>query len=349
MRPDVSAVVVSHRSAREALECVKSLRRAFREEGIAGEVILVDCGSGADQVRQLGTAGADLLLPLGENRGYAGGLNAGLALASSFYILLSNADVVFRTGSIVPLLESVDDPAVGAAAPLAFWDPGDRVRLPPGWAPGFLSDLAQLSAGRPLPREKRRFASFARETLRLWEYGGDARHLTGAALAVRRDVFDRIGRFDERFLFEYEETEWEDRVLARELLLRFVPRARVHHVWGASAVASPDAPARRVESRRVYRRRRYGRLGEAILDWTSSRGRVAAFPEIAQPQLPAREGAWVAISTNPSLLPFAGAPLDSDFVLPEEIIARFPRAPLYLRVFRAVDGQPLETMVWEKK
>lgn len=349
MRADVSAVVVSHRSAREALECVKSLRRAFREEGIAGEVIVVDCDSGADQVRLLETAGADLVLPLGENRGYAGGLNAGLATATSFRILLSNADVVFRTGSVVPLLECLDDPAVGVAAPLAFWDPSDSVRLPPGWAPGFLSDLAQLSAGRRLPREELRFASFARETLRLWEHGGNARHLTGAALAVRRDVFDRIGRFDERFPFEYEETEWEDRVLARKLLLRFVPRARVHHLWGASAVASPDTPARRAESRRIYWRRRYRRLGKAILDWASSRGRAPGFPRIAQPHVPARQGAWVAISTNPSLLPFAGAPLEQDFVLPEEIIARFPRAPLYLRVFRASDGRPLQTMVWEKE
>jgi len=349
MQFDVSAIVVSHRSAGEALQCVKSLRRAFREEKIAGEVILVDCDSGADQVQLLEMAGADLVLPLGENRGYAGGINAGLTRARSFRILVSNADVVFRAGSVVPLLESVDDDAVGAAAPLAFWDSSDRVRLPPGWAPGFLSDLAQLSAGRRLPREALRFASFALDTLRLWEYGGDARHLTGAALAVRRDVFDRIGRFDERFPFEYEETEWEDRVLARELLLRFVPRARVHHLWGASAVASPDTPARRAESRRIYWRRRYGRLGRAILERASRRGRVPDFRRIAQPQLPARQGAWVAISTNPSLLPFAGTSLEEDFVLPAEITARLPRTPLYFRVFRASDGRPLQTMVWQKE
>jgi len=81
----------------------------------------------------------------------------------------------------------------------------------------------------------------------------------------RREVFDRVGRFDERFPFEYEETEWEDRVRARGLQLRLVPRSRVRHLWGASAAASSDVAARRAESRRVYRSRRYGWLSRAIL------------------------------------------------------------------------------------
>jgi hypothetical protein len=53
------------------------------------------------------------------------------------------------------------------------------------------------------------------------------------------------------------------------------------------------------------------------------------------------------VSTNPSLLPFAGAPLDGGFELPPEIVARLPRGPIYLRAFGAHDGRPIETFVWE--
>lgn len=348
MRPEVSAVVVSHHSVREALECVRSLREALQESGLAGEIILVDCGSRVEETRQLEAARADAFLPLAENRGYAGGVNAGLAAATSFRLLLCNADVVFRPGALAPLLAAMDEPPVGAAAPLSYWDSAERLRLPSGWASGFVSDLAQLSGGLRPARDTTRFASFARESLRLWERGGNARHLAGAVLAVRREVFDRVGRFDERFPFEYEETEWEDRVRARGLALRFVPRARIRHLWGTSAAASADASARRAESRRVYWKLRYGRLGRSILERAAGRSRAPAYPRIAEPSLPARKGAWVAISTNPSLLPFAGAPLEEDFTLPEEIAARLPRGPLYLRVFRASDGRPLETRVWVK-
>jgi GT2 family glycosyltransferase len=350
MSPDVSAVVVSHRSSAEALDCVASLRAAFRAEGVGGEIVLVDCGSGAADVRQLETAAADAFLPLAENRGYAGGVNAGLARATSFRIVLCNADVVFSSGALAPLLEAVDDRSVGAAAPLAHWDAAGRLRLPAGWAPGFFSDLAQLTPGLQPARDAARFASFARESLRLWEDGGAARHLTGAVLAVRREVFDRVGRFDERFPFEYEETEWEDRVRARGLALRLVPRSRIRHLWGASSAASADVAARRAESRRVYWGGRYGRLGRGILDRAAGRlVAPATFPRLATPALPARIGAWVAISTNPSLLPFAGAPLDADFLLPTEIVARLSGVRLYLRVFDASDGRPLETWVWEKE
>jgi GT2 family glycosyltransferase len=348
MAPEVTAVVVSHRSASEAIECVRSLAGAFRGEGLFGEIVLVDCGSGPEETGRLANAGADLLVALPENRGYSGGLNAGLARAASARLLLCNADVVFRAGSVRPLLEAADEAGVGAAAPLAYWDAEDRIRLPPGFPSGFRSDLAQLSAGRHPEREAARFATFARETLSLWERGGSARHLTGAVLAVHRRVLDAVGRFDERFPFEYEETEWEDRVRASGRTLRFVPGSRVRHLWGSSAAASAGAEARRSESRRVYWGRRHGRLGRAVLERASRRAGLRRYPSIPEPRLAAREGAWAAVSTNPSLLPFAGAPLDSEFALPAEMIARLPRGPIYLRSFRAGDGRPIETFAWEK-
>jgi hypothetical protein len=48
------------------------------------------------------------------------------------------------------------------------------------------------------------------------------------------------------------------------------------------------------------------------------------------------------------LMPFAGSPLESAFRLPPELAAGLPPGPLYLRVFDAISGRPLETFVWEK-
>jgi N-acetylglucosaminyl-diphospho-decaprenol L-rhamnosyltransferase len=103
MTPDVSAVVVTYRSSGEARECIASLRMALATEGISGEIVLVDCGSGGAEARRLASAGADVLVALPDNRGYSGGVNAGLARARSFRLLASNADVLFRAGSIGPL------------------------------------------------------------------------------------------------------------------------------------------------------------------------------------------------------------------------------------------------------
>ena len=169
-------------------------------------------------------------------------------------------------------------------------------------------------------------------------------------LAVRRDVFDRVGRMDERFLFEYEETEWEDRALEKGFRLRFVPRAQVRHLFARSAARNPETERRRAVSRRLYRERRYGRFGRALLERAAVRPPRAVDAKIlSEPRVAARSGAWLAVSTNPSLIPFAGAALAEDFRLPEDVLASLRPGPVYLRVFRRADGRPLETFVWEKK
>ncbi len=349
MTPEVSAVVVSHRSARECAACVASLREAFSREAVTGEIVLVDCASGPADVEALSALQTDKFLPLGENRGYSGGANAGLARARGRRLLVCNADVLFLPGALTALLAAIEDPRVGAAAPLASWDAEGRVLLPPGDPPGFFSELQRLWAGRVPWLDARRFGAHARETLRLWRSGGRARHLVGAVLAARREVFERVGRFDERFPFEHEETEWEDRVRRAGLELRFVPVARVRHLWAVSASRNPETARRREASRRRYRGAVYGRLGRRMLEWAGSLGpgAVAGRP-ISQPALPARAGAWVAISPNPSGIPFAGCPLEGDFRLPPEVEASLAPGLWHLTVFREADGHPLERYLWEK-
>ena len=349
MTPDVSVIVVNHRSAGESAACLASVREAFTRESIAGEIVLVDCASGADEVARLAALAADVFLPLPENRGYAGGLNAGLARARGEILLLCNADVVFLPGALAALAAAAGKPGVGAAAPLAFWDEGLRLRLPPGDAPRLFAPLGRVAASRFPALERRRFAAFARESVRLWTAGGRARHLVGAVLAARRDVFDRVGRLDERFPFEYEETEWEDRVRRSGLALRYVPEARIVHRWAASAGRNPESEARREASRRLYRERRWGRAVGRVLAWADRiREAPVSARAIAEPEAAARPGAWIALSTNPSLIPFAGAPLDQAFRLPDEVRRRLPPATWYLRIFRERDGHALETLRWEK-
>ncbi len=350
MIPEVSAIVVSHRSAAEAARCVASLTEAFAREGIAGEVVLVDCGSGQEEVARLRDIPADRHVLLPENRGYSGGVNAGLARARGARLILSNADVVFSPGPVGRLLDAIAEPRVGAAAPLSTWDTKGRVRLPPGDAPGLLRDGAQLLSGLFPALDRRRFASFARDTLRLWERGGLARHLSGAVLAVRRDVFDAAGRFDERFPFEYEETEWEDRVRSKGFDLHFVPEARVRHLWAVSSSRNPETGARRAVSERLYRLRRYGRVATALLE------RAARFPKplpaattLSEPRVAARPDAALAVSPNPSGFPFACADLSREFRLPDEVEAGLPPGLWHLTVFRKADGRPLERFVWESR
>jgi GT2 family glycosyltransferase len=346
--PDVSVVVVSHRTAQESIACAVSVRGEFGRSNLSGEIVLVDCDSGREEQKRLRKAEPDTLVLLSENRGYSGGINAGLARARASLLVLCNADVVFSRGSLAPLVAAGSRTGTGAAGPLCTWDSGGRIRMPPGFAPGFFRDFLQLSTGRSRRMDDRRFAAFARRTLRLWSGGGAVDNLTGAVLAVRREVFDRVGRFDERFLLEYEETEWEERVRGAGLELRYEPRALVRHLYARSAARNAEAAAKRATSRRLYTHRRYGRFGSRLLDLAPLLARPVSMSPIEQPVVSRRAGAWLAISPNPSLLPFAGVDLEEeDFSLPDEIRSSLAPGRLYLRVFRVADGSPLETVFWE--
>jgi hypothetical protein len=112
-----------------------------------------------------------------------------------------------------------------------------------------------------------RFAPFARRTLALWERGGEARRLVGAVLAARREVFDRVGGFDEKYPFEYEETDWEIRV-RRAGLFAPVPSG------------GPRAPPVRAQRRaQPGRRRRGGRVAAAVPRAALRRVRAASSSE----------------------------------------------------------------------
>src|SRR5262249_6000864 len=156
----------------------------------------------------------------------------------------------------------VADRRVGAAAPLCLWDERGSLRLPADPPSGLAAELGLT-----------RFAPFARRTLSLWEKGGEARRLVGAVLAARREVFDRVGDFDERYPFEYEETDWEIRVRRAGFSLRFHPAARVRHLYARSAARNPDTEARREASRRVFRASHYGALGRALIERAERRRR----------------------------------------------------------------------------
>ncbi|MGH9442644.1 MAG: glycosyltransferase family 2 protein [Thermoanaerobaculia bacterium] len=336
---DLTAVFVNHRTADLCREAVKSLRECASEEGVSLFVVVVDCASGPDEAGPLRDISADRQVLLKDNRGYSGGLNAGLSAAESNLVLLCNADVLFLPGALRPLIEEAARAGVGAAAPVQFADRRARIRLPTGFGSGLVRDFLQSRGASPRLWERERFARAARRQWRLWERGGDAAHLTGSILMTRLDVLDRVGRFDERFPFEYEETEWQDRLRAAQLRLRVVAQSRACHFPGSSFSRSEGAEERRRTSRALYRRRRFGPAVSRALEWAERRGRPPVPPTWDRPSFSGLgPGLAIAASLNPSMQPFSAASSDSAVSLPDLFEALGPS--LYLRVFETETGEP---------
>jgi len=118
----------------------------------------------------------------GENRGFAGGNNDGLRIATGNLLVLLNSDTIVTEGWLERLLAPLkEDPSIGLAGPVSNSVGNEQKIFCRGTSPG---DILE---------EGRRWAAMSRgdrfETERLGFF----------CVATRRDVIERVGPLDEGF------------------------------------------------------------------------------------------------------------------------------------------------------
>ena len=119
--PLVSVAIVTHESAADLPACFAAID-ALEHRPL--ELVVVDCASRDESVavarRHAPVNLPTTVEPLGENRGFAGGMNAALALATGEWVLTLNADAQPRPDFLAHLLDAarVDRGASGPSAPV---------------------------------------------------------------------------------------------------------------------------------------------------------------------------------------------------------------------------------------
>jgi GT2 family glycosyltransferase len=205
----ISVVVVAYRSGPALQRCLRSVR----EDRPQAELIVVDNGE-AD----LGGEEALVVHP-GANLGYAGGAALGAQHASGETLVFLNQDSVVSDGALEQLAGTVADPAVGIAmARLRLLDsPG---QLNSGGTVVHLSGIAW--AGR-----------YGDPVKRVGELE-DVPAPSGAALAIRHELFDELGGFTRELFMYLEDLELGWKARLRGLRVVVDPRADVLHDYDFS-------------------------------------------------------------------------------------------------------------------
>lgn len=218
----VSAVVVDYRAGEALAHCVASLR----SNGVA-EVIVVDNDEVA--ARQPVVVDSEVtVVHTGVNLGYGRGVNRGAAVAHGEYLVVSNPDVVVHEGAIEVLVAYLAaHPEVGVVAPRierpdGSLYPSQRV-FPNVALAGAHALLAPFWPGNPATR---RYRAARRDGTVDW--------VSGAFFVMRRDVFESVGGFDERFFMFAEDMDLCWRVRERGLVVAALTEAAVTHVEGLS-------------------------------------------------------------------------------------------------------------------
>jgi GT2 family glycosyltransferase len=222
---EVSVVVVTWNALPWVERALESVR--------GNETIVVDHGSTDGTVELVQEQFPDARLIQQENKGFGGGSNAGMRVATGDWFLLLNSDAWATDGALERLL------AFGEANPEAAVV-GPRLRFPDG-------RLQRSVRGFPtlwrLATEYLFLRKLAPRSQALNGFYGDgfdyerpleAEFLMGSVLLVRREAADTVGLFDEDFFMFSEETDWCYRFRQAGWKVLFTPDAEFVHVGGAS-------------------------------------------------------------------------------------------------------------------
>jgi GT2 family glycosyltransferase len=227
----VAVVIPSWNSLEYLPRCLDSLR----EQKMELELLVVDNGSSDGSVAYLEREGTPHL-SLPRNVGFAAAVNLGVSRVSAPLILVLNADTVLEPGALTALVRALRaDEGLGGAQP--------RILQTEAAADPRTARL--YSAGQRLSVDGRAFEEGAGEAQ--GKASSAAREIfgvCGAACLLRRELFERLGGYDERYFAFYEDVDLNVRARIAGWRFAYVPEAVVWHVGNASwRAAAPRADA----------------------------------------------------------------------------------------------------------
>lgn len=224
-------IIIPYYRRRDMLErCLDSLEQTrYPSMGI---IVVDNGGTEAGLVFLVKRYRNARLLRLAENRGYAGGCNAGLKSSSADYVVFMNDDTEHDPLWLEQLVRAVaEDDHIAALQPkilaLKPWKKGQKVFDYAGAAGGMIDRLGY-------PWCLGRTFSGVESDNGQYESGQDIFWASGVAMFVRRVVAEELGGFDEDFFMQMEEIDLSWRMKLAGYRVRSVPSSVVLHEGGAS-------------------------------------------------------------------------------------------------------------------
>lgn len=281
----VLIVIVNTRESALTIGALGALDSEMRAmPGLRVSVADNNSGDGSEQrireeIQRLGWGERGTVVQVGRNGGFAVGNNAGIrpVLASvqpPDYVMLLNPDTLAEPHAIQTLVDFMDKhPEVGLT--------GSRMKYPDGRTQmssfRFHSVLSEFENSMRLGVVSKLLKNY-QVVIPLPDEPVQVDWVGGAAMMVRREVFDAIGLLDETYFVYYEETDFCLRAKRAGWSSWYVPQSVIVHLEGQNTGVSDrkKAPKRRPSywfaSRRHYFVSNHGWFTALLADMAWSLG-----------------------------------------------------------------------------
>jgi GT2 family glycosyltransferase len=242
--PRLAVVVLNWNGRVPLTACLDSLAGEDRD---AVDVIVVDNGSEDGSAEMVRARGDVELVALEENRRFAAGNNAGAEVAirgGADILLILNNDTRVVPGALGRLVGQMQARDLDLAGPrIVYADRPDRI-----WYGGGRFSATTGFVGH---RALRRAAGAGHDP------AGPTDWVTGCALAIRADLWQRLGGLDDAYYIYSEDVDLCLRARAVGATIGYCPEATIEHEVSASVGgrASPFKVYHRTRARRQLMRR----------------------------------------------------------------------------------------------
>lgn len=208
-----SIIIVSYNAREKLRRCLDSISKNLTADA---EVIVVDNASSEGNAEMVGKDfPAASLIPSEINLGFAVGCNLGVRHARGRYLVFLNPDTLVEDDSIQNLVRPLtENREVGIVTPkILLTDQPDVIN-----ACGTDIHLTGLSLCRGLGLPRQCFADF-----------GEVSAISGAAFAIRRELFERLGGFDEDMFLYMEDIDLSLRARLAGWQTYYTPDCLIFH------------------------------------------------------------------------------------------------------------------------
>lgn len=213
-KPLVSILIVNYNGGSVLNKCLESL---YKTEYSEFEVVIVDNGSTDESVKLIRKNYKHIkLVEAGENLGFAVGNNVSLKYAKGKYVVLLNGDTEVEPDWLNKMVAFAEEHKDGGvfSPKILFFENRKIIN-----SAGGVCDFYGFSPLR---------GTFEKDS-KLFSQPCEVFYAHGAAMMVRKDLFDKIGFLDETYFIYHEEFDfcWRARLYGTKVY--YVPESVVYH------------------------------------------------------------------------------------------------------------------------
>lgn len=268
---DISIVIVYYRAKKELFDCIQSVRAS--KPKMPYEVIVVDNDEQKTIKKELfGRFPFVTYIASSGNIGFGAGNNLGVSKSRGEFLFFLNPDTLIEVNTLETLYEFIKkDNRIGIVAPLLLGERGLPLSLQ-----GF-TELTPVEGVVSHSFINRYFPNnpVSRKYFLLdWDKKApkEVDVIPGAAFLIRRSVFEKVSRFDERFFLYFEESDLCRRVRKLGYKIYIEPKAHIVHLWARSTQDEKRAKQIFVKSRFYYFKKHFGLFWAVIVHIIASIG-----------------------------------------------------------------------------